>query len=601
MAEVETRPVQDQSPSTAVALRDAPLQNATSQPPMQGQAKINQMAADAQDNVDAAGRALAGFNAQINNSYAAIEESAKQAGQAKELAVTTAGLARMQAEKATLARANALGTNPGAASFVLDQVAAEYQKNSETAQKYADKVAYAMDPGNLFDNPLKYLKEAILFDFSKEGQASAERAASRSKERYLGLNNMTQEDARTQLAIAQTTTEASVAAEAKVAAHAYNSQALQAGLDKLRSNADNVVRALNLQNAPLEIERARQASENDQARLAIARQQADKQNTLMALQLAREARAEKKMADADRIEQDTVDIVNSGAMLFGIPMKFNSVKELELARKSPEFAAKIDSLYHVGLQARYSRQNPDQTPIVSISSSPFRSLGFIQGMGAQVSPGQQPVVDMLKQVNADFSRRPDVGKMKPAEYAANYDTFVADTASSMYKNIGRGDKNIYAPPPMETFLSNPAFVEGAPTIAAQFKLQNELGKKNIDFNDVSTNLMRSVRSGKMTLDQADSELKFLAAKTIGINNSLRRYNETAGLPNMKNVNVTVEVAHPFYDSMPGGAALNSILPARTQPVDLADDNKRRAYLNKLYSNNIPGVLKQQARTTTMEK
>lgn len=612
---VESFAVPSQPASTVTPLRDAPLLRASSQPPLQGQAKIDQMAADAQDNADAAARALSGFAVQMNNVVSTAQKSAEDTAEAVKGAKTTELLAGVKAQQATLDQATALGTNPDAANFALSQIAKEYAANNARAQKFAENVAYASDITNITDNPLKYIGSLITLELNQTGQASAQQAAARSFQQYTGLNNMTQEYGRTQAAIAQTVTASSAEQLARVAAYTYTQQANQAQLQALQLNSDNLMKALKLQNDPLDIERMRQASANDAERLAIARKQADKQNIEMEFRIAaakradaREKRQQDKYDEAEQAEMDILNIVNSAATATGIPIKFNSVKELKIAQSSPEFKEKIDTLFHIGLQSAYaSRAGADGTlvPTLAISSSPTKTLGFVKGMGAKLSPGQQPIIDLISQTNQDLQQNnPAAAKMKGAEYQATLDGTVKSIAEKQYKNQTKGEGNIYAPPPMSAYLGNAEFVAGAPTIAAAFASQTSLGDKTVDFSKLTTALSEAAKSGKIPLNQIDSELKFFAEKTMNINNALRRYDETAGLPRMKNMNVGMPAL--VVGSLDNGENPISVLweafsPSTPELVDLSDDNKRRAYLNRMYARNIPDVLRQQAAKTGAQK
>lgn len=582
----------------------------SSQPPLQGQAKINQMAADAQDNTDAAARALTGFTAQLNTVSEAIQTSAREAASAQEAVTTTQGLAAQKAQQSILNQAGVLGTNPDANTFILNNIAQQYKSNNQRAQGYADDIDYALSPSNIKKDPLKWIGSALMFELNKEGQNSAERAAGRSYQEYQGLNNMTQEYAKTQIALEQTATTEGIAQSAKIAAFNLNQQANQAELQRLQLNSQAVMQALKLQNEPFDIERQRQASENDATRLGMARQQAAKQNVEMDLRIAaayradkREARMQGEIDKADKMEADMVGLVNVAADATGIKIHFNSVDELKMARQSPEFKERIDTLYRIGLQTRSSTRTGADGGLTStlvISDSPTKTLSFVKGMGAKLSAGQQPVIDLIDSVRMGAIDTGLLnGKMKPNEYAQELDKTVMTAAGMQYKNITKGEKNIYAPPPLSTFLSNAEFVAGAPVIASEMKLQSDLGVKSVDFNKLTTALTQAAKTGKLPLAQIDSELKFFAHKTMAINNSLRRYDETAGLPRMTNMNVGMTL--PITNSEDYGIVgvgikglVDAVFSDESINVDLADDVKRGAYLNKLYSRNIPQVLRQQA-------
>lgn len=610
----ESFSVKEQSPSTATALSDAPVKG-SSQPPLQGQAKINQMAADAQDNTDAAATALSGFAAQMTTVSQTIQKSAAEAAQAQEASSLAGGLAVQKVQKATLDHANVIGTNPEVATFILSQIADQFKKNNAKAQEHADDIAYATDFSNAGKDFFKWAGKFITLDYKKVGQASAEAAADQNLQTYQGLNEMTQTYSRSQLAISQSATAERIAQDAKVAAFNLNQQASNAELQSLQLNSQNVVRALGLQNQPFDIERQRQASANDETRLTMARQQAAKQNILTDFQLSRERRAEaretrmqSKFDEAERLATTAVSLVNAAAAATGIALKFNSVEEIEQASKSPQMKEKIDMLYSIGMQTAYSaRTGPDGglTPTLVISDSPTKTYAFVKGMGAKLGPGQQPLIDLIDTVRTEQTSVGHLNsKMKPQEYQQELDVAVKSSALAQYKKINRDEKNIYAPPPLSTFLSNPEFVAGAPVMASTMKTHFELGVKTVDFDKLTSALTEAAKNGTLPLAQIDNELKFFAEKTMALNNSLRKYDETAGLPRMKNMNVQLTVPVQNYveramvggdkDSILAASVMTAFSSPETVVVDLADDTKRQAYLNKLYARNIPDVLKQQA-------
>lgn len=595
MAEVTTTPVKEQPPSTAVSLADAPLQRTSSQPPLSGQAKINQMSADAQDNTDAAAAALKEFTNQLNNVYGGIQQSAREAAAAKEAVTTTEGIARLKQQQVVLTQATELGTNPDAASFALNSIAAEYKTNNQRAQKYADRIDYAMDPANVLDNPFKYLGNLIMFDFNKEGQASAERASARSLQQYQGLNNMTQEYAKTQAAIAQTMNADTIAQNAKVAAFQLNNQAQMAEIEQLRANSEMVTKALQLQNTPLDIERARQSSEIQAAHLTLARSQAAKQDVLTQIQLnrerradAREARQEQKFRDAEDADAQQLAMINRAAAARGIPLHFQSQKDLLLAYKSPELKSKIDRLLDVGLTDMYYKQQDAGRPgVLSLGSSPSATLGMVNELGAKTAPGQAPIIQLISGANKGLATGSPAPKnaREQMEYDAKLDSMVKETAAKQYKDISAGAGNIYAPAPLSTFLADDNFVKGAPFLATQvFKTDKDLGSQTINFKGMMQQVVAAVRDKKLTMDQADSELRYLAAKVMSTNNALRQYEATAGLPTMKNVNIPVWA---------GGAVTRAFTDAEPM-LDLADDTKRRAYLSSQMSSFIQPAFREQA-------
>lgn len=598
MADAETRPVAPQAADTSTSLAQAPLLNASSVPPnLTGQARINQMAADVQQNTDAAQAALASFGTQVAGLLDGVAKSSKEAADSAANIAQVEGLAKLKAQQAALSRANALGTNPDAANFVLDTIAEQYKQNNARAQKFSDRIADAMDFSNALDHPLTWFGNLLLFDFNKEGQASAERASQRSYQEYQGLNSMTQEDAKTQLAIAQGVTTATIADSAKLAALKFTKDAQQAELDKLKSGADFIIKGLQLQNTPFETERARQASENDAIRLQIARESAARQDSLTSLQIARERRADAREArqqskfDAEEAAAEhQLQIINDAAKIRGVPMFFSSQSELAQAYKSPALRVKIDKLLELGLDDTYYKAQDVQAPgVVTMGRSPAGFIGTMETLRTAVNPGQAPILQLTRDV---LKRAPQLqatpkNAAEAAEYEKTLNTAVETEAKRQYADITAGSNNIYAAPPLATFLQDANFVKGAPYLASTvFKTDHDLGNTAINFTGTVQQVVKGLRDKKLSLEQADSELGYLAAKVMEYNNGLRQYDVTAGLPRMKNVNIPVFAGGPVTRMFTGAEP----------SLDLANATKRQAYLAGQMASFIqPTILQQGTR------
>jgi len=561
---------------------------------------IDSMAATNIARNDATASALDSFQREIQGVYqtaAGIRESQATATQTVKT-VELMATARAQATGAKVAAE--LGVDPNSANYILNKVAAQFNTNSERAQKFADRIANAADPTNIFENPLTYIRDLVFQDFNVAGQRSAEAAAARAKDQFIGLNNMVQEVAQTQNAVKQSVTTETAKLAAQAAADDIRMQGLQLNIDAIKTNSEGVVRVAALRNNNMDIALRARDQQLQEQNIAVARQNSSLQAE--SLRLALEERTERvnlKKEDAETRE-NMFNTVNVGRQLSNLP-PFRSFNEMQTAAKmNPKLQDTISQQYTAGLTAQ-------QTGVATLGATPYEAIKYVTESGAKISDGRSKVLGFVDRMKNELLGNPTAmaGIKKESELANTINTTAITAATKMSANITSGSGNIYAPPPAAVFLQDAEF--GKTYIAKNILAPGvELGGDTVNFSSTVGKLVEDARAGKITMQQADSELGFLADKVKGYNNSLYRYNATAGIPDMKTVNVALDDTGSFSNLInesagrvakvsPFGALTSTLFGGTNETiVDISNPVQRSAYLNKRMAQNIPPVIREQA-------
>lgn len=561
---------------------------------------IDSLAASNIDRNDATAVALEGFQTQMQQQYNQATSLMNEQSKLAETVKTTEMMATATAQANSAKAAAELGTDPNAANYALNKIAAQYAKNSDRAQQFADRVAKAADPRNLLDKPLEYIRDVLFYDMNVAGQRSAESAAQLSKDRFIGLNNMTQEVAQTQNAIKQSITTETAKMAGQMAAQNIQFDVAKINIDALKTNSDGVAKVAMLRNDTMGIALRARDQQLQEQQVQVARQNSALQAKSFGIAL--EERTERLKLKQEEIQsgEDMLAAVNAGRAINGSLPPFRSFKEMQTAAKmNPKLQETIAMQYQAGLTA-------EQTGVATIGATPYEALKYVAASGAKITDGRSKVINFVDTVKAQIMSNPQTmaGIKKEADLSKAIDSAAGSAVKTMAANITSGTGNIYAAPPVAAFLQDPTFSK---TYLAESILAPgaKLGTETINFKTAVGMLIDASREGIIPMKQVDSELGFLAEKIKGYNNSLYRYQATAGIPDMKSVNVALDDTSSMASfvnqtaelagTSPLGALASTFFGGNTEViVDLSDPNKRAAYINKKMAQNIPPVLREQA-------
>ena len=553
---------------------------------------VDTQAAQAIERNDAAAQALADLQAQTQQVYTKASENLEAAKGDAQLVTSTKKLAEAEAGQRSQQFAADIGTDPSSANYMLRELATQYQASNQREREINASIDYATNIANIFDNPLKYVKEVIMYDFNVLRQNNAQKQTQSIQNQMQFLENVTQENARTMLAISRPVTVESARAEADLAGREIDAKKFSLDIEALRSNSDNILKTTQLKNNNLDIALKQRDQQLQEQQIEESR----KQRALQAEQL-RVSLEERKKEDADQAAM--LAAINVGRQVNGNVAPLQSLTELKQLWSDPKQRDLLTQQFNAGRTAQDTGQ-------ASLAASPYDALKYVKRTGAKITDGRAKLVEFAEGSLGEATKATPQGTpnyRNETELAAGVNKVATDAAKKMHDNItAGGPKNIYAPPPVEAYLNDPEFSK---TYLAQNILTplSKSGAKELPIKNATTMLIQAAHDKKIPWSQVDSELGFLAEKTKFLNNDIYRYNATAGLPPMKAVNVPLDesssIARAASDPKMTsqhigwlGAALFGGPNERV--VNIADPVARSAYINKEASKALPPILRQQA-------
>lgn len=525
------------------------------------------------------------------------------------LVKSTEGMAQANANSAALGFARELGTDPSVSDNALMELAQESKVLYARKRQITASMENALNPLNIFKDPLSYLGDVVMFDFNEARNRNVDNALQVNHGQSKFLNEATQEAKQTALAIAQPVTVESAQANARVAAAVIDNAMQQNSLEALKMNADGISRIRALQNNSLDISLKLRDQEIQEQQVIAAKASAE-----ASLANSQLLNAERQIRLDDREEarkgrEQTLAAVNLGRKATGLP-EFGSTTELEnFVKLNPDKVSEtVGQQYKIGMVV--AQTGATAAPI---GDTPFETLSYMAQSGAKITDGRAKVIEFLGKVRNNLEAQaadPKNAKLAAALKTKNgmQDAFNAaaiNQANTSLNNVmAGGSNNPYAPPPAEVFVNDPTF--GSSYIAQEFiKPLMEGGQVALNPKQIMAMGLDAVSKGKISQQQFESEFRFMGEKIKGYNNNLYRYNEVAGLPNMKSVKVPLDNTssrQSFFnqiDDQAGTSPVSNLMQtflggSDETIVDISDPVSLSAYISKRRALSIPPVLREQA-------
>lgn len=562
--------------------------------------KIDQMAQDNIQRNDVAATALQGVYQQLQGVTNAAKQIFTGMAPDAQLVRTTEQLAVAESKKQTAEAAAVLGTNPNAGSYALSQLAAQ------SAELHSRRMATAKEVEDIYSNPFRAFVESRVFrdaTLKKLGAITDQENA--TNQRMKTLHDLTQESAQTNAILAQTVTTESAQAAGRLAAADINIKAAQLDIDALKFNVQEISQVNNLRNDNLSIAlRARDQQIQEQSVDMHRTQAAIQLENLKALMDERKDRATLK-AEEIKSRDDMLTAVNLGRQLNGNLPAFKSYQEMATAAKMDKnLESMISQQYVAGITAA-------QTGKATLAADPFTALKYVKQSGVQLDPGRQRLINMLDSTLSELSSTADENVKKALAKESTASALFNERAKTRAKqfsaNIMSGESNIYKPPTISVLTTNPDLANSHLSTNILAPLKNS-GIDELQPKIVVDRMVTDIREGKISMEQANTELGFMAEVIVGYNNGAWRYKDTAGLPQMDKVNVPLSSGGSFTNfanriggpGTPGHVqpvprALYSVFGGDSEEiVNLRDPVSRSAYLNRQLALTIPPVLREQA-------
>lgn len=526
-----------------------------------------------------------------------ISARASSAAEAQKLSVTTTGLAQVKAQDQAIDIATRLGTNPEASTYVLGDYIE--QKNQAFQQARALQQQINEKRSTTLADPLKWL-EAQLTVNNDVAQYNAAAQDYNLVEQEIGrIVNMTQEGQKLSNAIAKTKTVESVKADAEVAANQALNLADEAKVKALQLNSDGMAKVVALKNDNLSNVLRIRDQQMQEATYALAKQNA----SINAARLGLEMKKEKR--DNDALEQAmaarNLFLVANGAQP-------QNAFQFNLALKTDPKGTEDE--IRLGMQAATIKANNPTQDARVLGDTPFEALAIAskyQG-SFNLAAGPKQVLDFVAGTVADIRNGKDAAAIKalekPATASSAVNAAAASKAQVQHSRISSQDGNIYAPPQLQSLLSDP---EIAKTASASLVLKPllESGLKTFDSKVIVSQIINQAKLGKLPWNQAIDEISFLGIKSVAMNNELKGYRTVAGLPQQTALNMPLETtsamramaqgAAQLAQNSPLSGAIGAMFGGETQAfVNLADKAAVQEYVNKVRAGDIVIQLRQRA-------
>lgn len=501
-------------------------------------------------------------------------------GESAALVARTQGLAEVQTQQRNLEAATALGTNPNDASYMLSQLAgdmrARYQERDQAilaTQKAANTNLFVDGIGNWLT------AQASLEGLVRE-QDTAEARYQNAKNMYADVNNLTQESAVTNNAIAQTKSVASVEAAASAIATSAQIEANAAKIQGLQLNARGIEEAQNMKQKVFDNNMRLQGLAMEKARFGLAQEEA----------------AERRKAKAQNQKDVTTYLgaVNLSRQSMGLPLYDEQQMRLKAGTQAGKL--ELDDWFEKGLITA-------QTGKQVVGATPFQAMQVASdNPTAKIAPGAQ---SLLKSIGAfagtQMQAAKQAGTLKTAkEVPAFTDKIVAEEAQRQLKNVGTKN-NWYSPPPLQTLvdpeLANLNVVRKliAPAMAA--------GATDFQPEIYLPQALELVRKQELTLAEAVQGIAAMGRKAVAYNNGYRNY-QGMGLPMQENLPMRMETTGMFKGVVnevvtatqrsPLSIPLSMLGGTTNSIVDITDEAALNKYANQYLAGKIRLDLQQAA-------
>ena len=568
---------------------------------------IDSMASGNIQRNDVAALALEQTYGAMDAAYGAVKQS--MAGTAEDMKVVKTVEAMAAADAATKAKefAGKIGTDPSAASYALSRLVDESNALYQKQQEIGTKLAESANPDNFAKNPLGFLWDRAMLPNRVREFNTVTQMANSATNRIATLHNLTQAGAQTMRAISQPITAENALAYGRLAAAEINTKVQVLELDRLKTNAEGVMKISGLKNNNMDIALRARDQQIQEVQVDIARQSAEFQ--ALSLTLGLEERQANRDMKQEEIENRNVSLaaINLGRKSSNLP-EFSTWAEMKTyATTSKEAEQAVNQQYVTGFTAA-------KTGRAVVGATPWEATKYKLSTGATFTDGRAKLFQFMEAKLQTVQQDPKViaaTKGKEAAFAPVYNETIKSSAAEMLANIVGGEKNIYAPPPTMAFLEDPTF-KGTYTAQKLLAPMQKGGMEALPLKEVTELLLEDMSAGKISPAQVDNELGFLAEKIKGYNNELYRYQDTAGLPNMTTVKIPLPNTSSLTNAVnfvagkgtafgmtPMGGSLEYLLGGQeTTVVDISNPVARAEYINRRQAQLIPPVLRQQAAKQT---
>lgn len=529
--------------------------------------------------IGGASGATSGLQQQLEAATGSKKEAITAGSEAEQAAIVNSGIieaqkhaGQLQAQTYGRQAASSLGTNMSDDSQIVTQLGAVMRQSALDVIAKAAKVNQTASRSDIFGNPAGFAYDLLYGDAERgalEGATTQFDAASKVMQ---GLNTATQQNVISQNAIAETKTEATLAAQQEL----IGNQALMAAnaaKEKLAGADMNYINMMDSLNAR-------------QVQLATSAYNIQAQQEQRAWM-----RADRELARQDRLDAKGGDEVllnyyNAGAMELGqaTVSSMAGLRALSSVNK-----AKMDYLISRGAEIA-------TTGSARMASNPLEALRAVNDFNLPLNPAQRSVADKF---TAQLSNATTVGNVEEMLMLQGMDPKIAKRAAmeaagdkkqwatlqrdwlnlkakrdAEVVNVGDGS-NIYAPPALD-FLAGKAELDTNPFLSKYIKPMVAAGggaafdpSKFLEFAG------NAVMEDKMSVSEISDGIVWMASQAALSNNATVNYHKTFGVsPQEKLVMPTTVKGGSFFGNSVKNVNLTDPTAVTSRILDAVSSAKR---------------------------
>lgn len=474
---------------------------------------------------DLASNAMSVYS-KINNIGNAGVESFKQEADSAMVVTMADEQAKLRAQQNSRMAATKLGTNMDDQGELITQLSDQIRTSYDSANKALDTINQKESVG-LFDDPLTYISNQLSIDGDYAAYDGNKKKYELATEMYNQINSLTQQSSITQNAIAENRTDASLAARAKQLSAVADRQTGELESKNLLTNLqgqefisklsgeqlDNLVKAKSMQNAD--------------EQLAIS-----KANYTLSAKTAQIAFEERdlKLAEKKRtLEEEAafVDTINTGRKAEG----FSPITQADISngiKLGGTMKDNITQWYTVGSGVVSSGN-------ILYGSTPANANERLLQTRAPLAQQYKPIVDQLNSIRSQVIKEAVTAGTKPTKElieAKVNEKFKALTTSQASR-IRTGDdvNNLFYAPDMKSLSATEA-VQKTQLYKDVLGPAIESSTLPVQTNpDLILAVARdNIRSGKITLNQASSDIATIFKQAVVTRDELRGFNRFGIIP-----------------------------------------------------------------------
>lgn len=451
-----------------------------------------------------------------------------RSGEAAAIEESASGLGALSAQQNARKAASALGSNMDLSSEVITALGMRVRDASMSALETLDTIKRKEKVG-LLDNPIEFIMNQVSLgsDYSNYNLAVEEHNQASSA---LGaINTATSQSAAAQLAIAQTVTEASIAAKVERTRLAANLIAKENQIRGFADNQDNIAKTIQLEGQQLQNHLAARQVYQDERNFDMRQQEFASSQKAQAVNLAR---MEKELNKDTLDEQDQV-MITTAINVARSQMGLGQVQPREVQRilkLGGAVAEDLRSQYLIGASSVSTNK-------AIISTSPAEALAILNRNKGKLKSSK--LNEFIRGI-PDLAQSKDplaFQSLEPAKQVKLIDSLARTEARTQQDWIKAGDStNIYQLPDAATILSSAGLSKSDLYSKVLKPVLDTQQDKTLDPAKIISLTAAAIAAKTVKFETVAAELDTYFAQAKVLNNDFNDY-EQIGLPNQKQVNV----------------------------------------------------------------